>query len=224
MRSVPAPVFRVSKSSPLIDSRCAPRFLAREAARSSPSGIDFFPMAEAQRDLGPLNSLETEAIGEPGQRRFRLRLIAHDEVSASLWLEKEQVDSLATAIRRVLAQNQRPGEGGWPNPRPLAVFPLAPDIDFQIARLALGYDESNGAFALYAVAIDDTDAPHPTLRAAFSREQARLFAAQAESTVAAGRPLCPLCDTPLVTGKDEPHLCPPSNGHSDDALAWIPDL
>ena len=84
-------------------------------------------MAEAQRDLGPLNSLETEAIGEPGQRRFRLRLIAHDEVSASLWLEKEQVDSLATAVRRVLAQNRWPGERGRPDPLPLAVFPLAPD-------------------------------------------------------------------------------------------------
>ena len=95
----------------------------------APSGIDFFLWQKPSATFGPLNSLEAEAIGEPGQRRFRLRLIAHDEMSASLWLEKEQVDSLATAVRRVLAQNRWPGEGGRPDPLPLAVFPLAPDIE-----------------------------------------------------------------------------------------------
>lgn len=179
-------------------------------------------MADAQRDLGPLSSLETEAIGQPGDRRFRLRLIASDHTAASLWIEKEQADALATALRRVLAQNPRPNELRRPDPRPLAVFPLNPDLDFQVARLALGYDDNSGAFALYAVDADDPGAENPTLRAAFSRELARLFAAQTEGTVAAGRPLCPLCDTPLE-GENEPHLCPPSNGHSDDALSWIPE-
>ena len=180
-------------------------------------------MAEAQRDLGPLNSFETEAIGQPGQRRFRLRLIASDHTAASLWIEKEQVDALATAVRRVLAQNRRVNETAQPTPRPLAVFPLNPEVDFQVARLALGYDDNNGAFAIYAVDVADAEADNPTLRAAFSREQARLFAVQAEHTVASGRPLCPLCDTPLEDGEYTPHLCPPSNGHSEDALSWIPE-
>ena len=56
-------------------------------------------------DLGMATALEAEAIGEPGARRFRIRVTAGDS-TASIWCEKEHVDSLAASIERVLA-----GEG-----------------------------------------------------------------------------------------------------------------
>ena len=51
-------------------------------------------------DFGRADSIEPEAIGEPGDRRFRIRVMARLE-SASLWLEKEQVASLALAVTRL---------------------------------------------------------------------------------------------------------------------------
>ena len=171
----------------------------------------------AEHDLGPVDSLETEAVGAPGQRRFRLRLLG-PEHSASLWLEKEQVVALATAIQQLLAQHRRPGDGLRPAPPELGVFPLNPSLDFRVGRLALAYDETADRLALYVTDADADGGESPTLEASFTRRQALLFAVQADATVEAGRPLCPLCKTPL---DGDPHLCPPANGHSDDALAWI---
>ena len=83
----------------------------------------------AERDLGPLLRIETEAIGEPGQRRFRLRL-GNAELNVSLWLEKEQVRALATAIQQILAQNRsQDDDGGRVEAPPLQDFPLNPDLD-----------------------------------------------------------------------------------------------
>lgn len=172
----------------------------------------------AEHDLGGVERLEAEAIGPPGQRRFRLRLTGESEC-ASLWLEKEQVQALATAIQQVLAQHRRGTEGKRPRPPELGPFPLNADLDFQVGRLALAYDDAADVLAIYATDVEHAQSAEATLRATFTRDQARLFSAQAEATVEAGRSLCPLCEAP-VGGAE--HLCPPTNGHSDDILAWLP--
>lgn len=176
----------------------------------------------SEHDLGSLDTFEAEAIGEPGQRRFRLRLMVSGE-SASLWIEKEQVQALATAIEQVLAQHRKPGEGGRPRTPELGDFPRHPTHDFRVSRLALAYDDGADALAIYATDAEAEEQDRATLRASFSRQQARRFSRQAQETVGAGRPQCPLCKQPLEPGG---HLCPPANGHSDDALAWLgpPDL
>ncbi len=175
--------------------------------------------ANAKHDLGALRAFETEAVGEPGQRRFRLRAVT-EEMSASLWLEKEQVRALSTAIQQILSQNRRSGDGKRPPSQPLGAFPLNAELDFQVGRLALAYDKEAEVLAIYATDVEaGQEAPVATLRATFTRDQARLFSAQADETVDAGRSLCPLCKEP-VDGYD--HLCPASNGHSDDAMAWVP--
>jgi uncharacterized repeat protein (TIGR03847 family) len=176
----------------------------------------------AEHDLGPVDSLETEAIGEPGDRTFRIRVVAGTQC-ASMWLEKEQVRALSTALQQVLGQNRKQGDRKRPRPPALGDFPQDVTYDFRVSRLALAYDEGADVLAIYATDIEAEDQEQPTIRATFTREQASRFSAQAETTVAAGRPLCPLCKEPLDTPQ---HLCPPSNGHSDDALAWLgtPDL
>ena len=171
----------------------------------------------ADHDLGAVDSFETEAIGEPGERRFRLRLMVAGE-SASLWIEKEQVQALATAIEQVLAQHRKSGEGRRPDSSELIEFPRHPTHDFRVSRLALAYDDGADALAIYVTDAGAEEQDKATLRASFSREQARRFSRQAQDTVAAGRPLCPLCKEPL---DPEGHLCPPANGHSDDAMAWL---
>lgn len=179
-------------------------------------------VGSAGHDLGAAESVEAEAVGVPGERTFRIRLLAAD-ASASLWLEKEQVQALATAIQQILVQHRQPGETRRPQAPSLQDFPRYPTHDFRVGRLALGFDEGADNLVIYATDMDAEDPGHPTLRVTFTRQQARLFSAQAEATVAAGRSLCPLCKAPL----DEPtHLCPPANGHSEDAVVWLgpPDL
>ena len=171
----------------------------------------------AEHDLGPVDSFETEALGEPGERRFRLRLMVAGE-SASLWIEKEQVQALATALEQVLAQHRKTKEGRRPPSHALVDFPRYPTHDFRVSRLALAYDDGADALAIYVTDAAAEAQEKATLRASFSREQARRFSRQAQDTVAGGRPLCPLCKEPLGPGG---HLCPPANGHSDDAMAWL---
>ena len=176
----------------------------------------------AEYDLGPIDALETEAIGEPGNRSFRVRVLAGDQC-ASMWLEKEQVGALATALQQGLGQNRRQDELKRPEPPALRAFPESPTHDFHVSRLALAYDEGADVLAIYVTNVEAEDQERPMIRATFTRAQARRFSVQAESTISAGRPLCPLCKAPLDTPE---HLCPPANGHSDDALSWIgmPDL
>lgn len=172
--------------------------------------------AAAEWDLGSATALEAEAIGPAGQRRFRLRVSAGD-VTASIWCEKEQVNSLATAVQQILARFRREGEGRRPASPELGDFPLNPTHEFQAGRLALGYDEDARTLSLFATDIE-TDSEQPTLRVDFSREIARRFTVQAEQAVAGGRPTCPLCKEPL---EGDEHLCPQTNGHGDGALAGI---
>ena len=172
----------------------------------------------AEYDLGAAEVLEAEAIGPPGQRRFRLRATA-GEVTASIWCEKTQVSALSEAIEQLLTRNRRSGEGRKPQARPLEPFPDRPTHDFLAGRIALGYDEDADLITLYATDVEAEGAnPRPTLRVDLGRREARLFAVQAEQTVAGGRPACPLCKQPL---EGSAHLCPRTNGHAEDALAEI---
>ena len=176
----------------------------------------------AEHDLGSVDGFEVEAIGERGQRRFRLRLTANGE-TASLWIEKEQVQALSNAIEQVLVQHRKEAEQRRPPVGELSDFPRHPTHDFRVSRLALAYDDGAEALAIYATDAGADNQDRATLRGSFSRALARRFTRQAQETVSAGRPLCPLCKEPLEPGG---HLCPPANGHSDDALAWLgpPDL
>ncbi len=172
----------------------------------------------ARHDLGAAEVLEAEAIGPPGQRRFRLRVTAGDQ-TASIWCEKTQVGALSEAIQQVLARSRPAGEGRRPTARPLEPFPDRASHDFLAGQIALGYDESADLITLFATDIEEDGArPQPTLRVDITRPVARLFTAQAEEAVAGGRPTCPLCSEPLEGSE---HLCPRTNGHAEDALAEL---
>ena len=172
----------------------------------------------AEYDLGVAEVLEAEAIGPPGQRRFRLRITAGD-TTASIWCEKTQVSALSEAIQQVLARHRRTADGRRPASRPLEPFPDRATHDFLAGQIALGYDEDADAITLFATDVETGGAnPLPTLRVDLNRQVARLFTVQAEETVAGGRPSCPLCKQPLEGAE---HLCPRTNGHSEDALAEI---
>lgn len=157
-------------------------------------------------DLGVVRDLRAESFGEPGSRTFRL-LIPQENGSVSLWLEKEQIVMLGSALRELLSRV--PGnQGHEPSTGDAASF--LGEIEARVGSLAVGYDPERMGFSLeasdFVTAFDLESIRFITPRAVFET-----LADQLQAIVSAGRPRCPLCGRPL-TG--EPHFCPPSNGHA----------
>jgi uncharacterized repeat protein (TIGR03847 family) len=171
-------------------------------------------------DFGRAQLLEPEALGDPGKRTFRLRIMSGDE-AASLWLEKQEMAALTLAIRQLLEQT-----GGDPTDEPdteapTTPFPERPGVDFKVGRLGIGYDEGRRAVLLFAYAATEEeqkdDAP-PTFSCTVTRRQCDTFARRAEEVISAGRPLCILCDGPI---DPEGHDCPRRNGHHTQPVSLL---
>jgi uncharacterized repeat protein (TIGR03847 family) len=166
-------------------------------------------------DFGEAEVLEPEAIGEPGRRTFRLRILSGSD-TASLWLEKEQLAALTVAIRQLLEQtDDDPGGVGKP-PVADAAFPLEASVDFKIGRLGIGYDESQRMVVIFAYTMEDDENAPPSFSCRVSRTQSRDFAERAEEVVSSGRPLCILCGAPIEAIG---HQCLRRNGHSNHPVS-----
>ena len=165
-------------------------------------------MAQAKSEFTDVTRLQAEALGEPGNRTFRI-LVESSGSSATLWLEKEQLFQLALAIQQLigtLPEGQATTQAAPEQQAPSTLTPL----DFKIGRLALGHDGSRALFVLEANDEDDEDDEPATIRVWAKRQQAKEFSDEAIRVCAAGRPLCPLCGGPIdPTG----HPCARANGH-----------
>lgn len=157
-------------------------------------------------DLGLVARLTVESFGEPGSRTFRIHAETA-EGTVSLWLEKEQVAGLANALEELLAR-VAPPRGSAPRDATRSTF--LGDLDVKVATLAVGYDPEVDAFTLTGSEFL-TDLPVDRVSLLADRAQIEGARDQSEEIVAAGRPRCVLCGTPL---SGEPHFCPESNGHT----------
>jgi uncharacterized repeat protein (TIGR03847 family) len=180
-------------------------------------------MSEQLHDFGRADLLDAEAIGQPGQRRFRL--FARSEYgTASLWLERQQMEALSLAIDQMLAQIsggmvlRKEAQADVPKPPGApADFPDEVDVDFRVSQLTLGYDEEQDAVVLLAhplefveqddemVAREDAE---PQFAARISRRQAAHLSTHITGALAGGRPRCPLCGQP----QEPQHVCVKQNG------------
>jgi uncharacterized repeat protein (TIGR03847 family) len=175
-------------------------------------------MAKRVYDLGTLLGLEAEALGVPGQRTFRVN--AHSRNGAArLWVEKEQLQQLASTIEQLLVEVAQ--ARGFTTGSPSVPFPGTPSAEFHVGRITLGYDQDADLVTMIIFESVPLEEEEPDLggsepdgeqvRFQASRELAQTFSRQALDVVAAGRPRCPLCGAPL----DGPtHFCPRSNGHA----------
>jgi uncharacterized repeat protein (TIGR03847 family) len=171
-------------------------------------------------DFGVVDAIDAEAIGEPGQRTFRLRARAGSNFAA-LWMEKEQLATLGRAISQVLAERSR--QRGQPSEAAgdIGVFIQFPDVDMQVVRLGLDFDVESDHLVLLAddqAGLDRGDTP--TFRLEIARADALSLVSIIGQVVAAGRPLCPLCGR-AIEAVGQAHFCPGSNGHSKEMP--IPD-
>lgn len=168
-------------------------------------------MADA-REFGELIYISAEAIGQPGQRRFRLRAMNERSELATLWLEKEQLIALGDAIEAVLKDEgfeyQRASlddRGQEP------VLPLDAIIDVQIAQLSMGLNRDTRRIVLIAGDSADPDQASGTLlQMEFDYRTGYELRARISEVVAAGRPPCPLCTGPMDPAG---HVCVKTNGH-----------
>ena len=167
-------------------------------------------MAEARYDFGLVDAVKAEALGVPGQRRFRL-LLEGPGGKACLWLEKNQLFQLSIIIHQMLATLSS-GESaeGRPQPGPGPSDQEHTSMEFDVGNLSLGHDPENDLFLIEAHKREDDQEEEALLGFWASRPQLEGLADEAQAVCAAGRPLCPLCSAPMGP---EAHICPLSNGH-----------
>ena len=180
-------------------------------------------------DLGLVQLLGADAVGKPGQRRFRL-YAQSSRGSLLMWLEKEQLNSMALAIDHALAEisegqllrteaeaHETTTLTGLPTS-----FPDKPDYEFQIGQIRLSFTEADMRFQLNVIPLELLqqlgEEPQIILNEDdeisffFTLEQGQHLTHTIIRVIAAGRPTCPLCHQPLDGG---PHSCAKQNGHRE---------
>jgi uncharacterized repeat protein (TIGR03847 family) len=165
-------------------------------------------MADA-RPFGPLLIIAAEAIGQPGQRRFRIKAMNDAGESASLWLEKEQLIALGEALENVLKEEgyeyrALPLDDAGPEP----VFPLDAHVEFRASQLSMGVNRDSRTIVLIGAEVTDEDAEAVSFE--FDYRRGFELRRQVADVVASGRPPCPLCTAPM---DPQGHVCPRTNGH-----------
>ena len=181
-------------------------------------------MSEEFYDFGHAELFDAEAIGEPGARRFRI-FVRSPRGSASLWLERDQLERLGELIEKVLAKNVsgptlRPEAQTTLTPPPGAPadFPSDPDVEFLVGPMQLGYADDGKELLLRATPIEVVESEgdlyaregdEPRFAVLFTRRQARNLCANINSLMLMGRPRCPFCGRPMGQG----HFCAKQNGY-----------
>lgn len=145
------------------------------------------PMPVNRREFDDIVHIEAEAIGQPGQRRFRIALATETE-SAFLWLEKQQLQALGLAFEQILAQLQTvqisiPGVPEEETSAPAEALGLH---EYYAARLAVGYDERRALITIFVHEPDTAEDDPPDFIWRMSPARSGALAMQIRRVVRAG--------------------------------------
>ena len=170
-------------------------------------------MSETHNDLGRVIRLKADAVGEPGERRFRLVAEFPGGRSAVMWMEKEQLFQLGTALQELVAEAQDEGRAGGDASSPVEQShpEPGPRLEFQVSRIAVRFDPQVALFVIAAYEEEESEDSLPTVQLTATRQEAVALAEEALAVCAAGRPLCDLCGAPM---EKEFHMCPSLSGDS----------
>lgn len=164
-------------------------------------------------DLGLVERITADAIGEPGDRTFFVQAAVRDE-TVTILVEKEQVRVLSEALQQLLAQ--------LPDQDDEELAPLDDDLELEpplvpswrAGEISIEHDELTDRIVIVLTELvddEDEDALPGRARFEMSRAQARALSEHGSEAVAAGRPRCQLCGYPMEAGGR--HMCPAMNGH-----------
>jgi len=176
-------------------------------------------------DLGPVDRITADAVGEPGERTFYLQARSGGEV-VTVIVEKQQVELLAASILELLADVELETGADLDEDELELEEPLDPR--WRAGRLSLGYDRDRDLFLLEVSEFDpreeeedDEEAPDDlrslldhepeTVRLLATREQMLALSRHGAEVADRGRPTCQFCGNPI---DPEGHACPAMNGHS----------
>src|SRR4051812_5057903 len=96
-------------------------------------------------DLGAVDRITADAIGEPGMRTFYLQARAGEQLLTVI-VEKEQVELLARSVLELLADN--PLETAIVEVDDEQTLEDPVDPRFRAGRLSIGYDDEQDRFLL----------------------------------------------------------------------------
>ncbi len=172
--------------------------------------MKYDPRMATSRHLG-LVHVAAEALGQPGQRRFRLQAINDEGDSAALWMEKEQLSAIGDAIETVLKDEgyeyQRLPLDDLESP---PVFPYTAAIDMRAGQLSMGVNQDTQRIVLIGTEAPENDEEPDSVTFEFDFRAGHELRRQIVDVVAAGRPPCPLCTAPMDPAG---HVCVKRNGH-----------
>jgi uncharacterized repeat protein (TIGR03847 family) len=163
-------------------------------------------------DFGLARGIDAQTFGQPGQRTFRLRIVGEDAQTASLWLEKEQMQALSLALKQMMSQLEYDQE---PPPADAGEFPVVADNDFRVGRMGMGFNAPDRTVVLFTYEVGVEDDETPTLRVRLTQEACASLGVQLDDIIAGGRPICPLCGLAI---DPEGHMCVRTNGHSKQPI------
>ncbi len=171
-------------------------------------------MSEFERnDLGLVDDLHCESIGEPGQRTFNITARS-ERGETVVWMEKEQLFQVGVSLRQFLATRET-----TPDPAPFDSPPIDSPVpiyvEFKTGEMSLRHDPASDVFTLVASDIPREESDSEILAEitfSFQRDQAEEISRRSVTIVAAGRKPCPLCEAPLTPGEN--HFCVKVNGYN----------
>jgi uncharacterized repeat protein (TIGR03847 family) len=168
-------------------------------------------------ELGPVERITTDAVGEPGERTFYLQARSGAHV-VTVTVEKQQVQLLAASILEILADVTLETGQGPPDDQMGLEDPVEPL--FRAGKLSIGYEPERDLFLLeveeYVPELEEDDpealleADPQVLRLWATREQMLALSRYGAVVVDRGRPTCQFCGNPL---DPRGHVCPAMNGH-----------
>jgi uncharacterized repeat protein (TIGR03847 family) len=163
-------------------------------------------------DFGTARAIDARAYGQPGQRTFQVRIIGANLESASLWLEKQQMQALSLALTQVLSQLGRTEAGV----QEIGSFPETPEHDFKVGRMAIGFDSAEGNVVLQVFEISrEEEEEEPDVQVRITEDACASLNVRLQEIISAGRPQCALCGQVI---EPEGHACIRSNGHSKEPI------
>lgn len=167
-------------------------------------------------EIGPVDRITTDAVGEPGRRTFYLQARAGTEL-ITVTVEKQQVELLAASILDIL---ERVGQETEEAEEQMDLEePLEPR--WRVGRLSIGYAAERDQLMLELEELvpdledeevaEQVGAPEPDrIRLWASRAQMLALSRHGAAVAARGRPACRFCGNPM---DPEGHTCPAMNGH-----------
>jgi uncharacterized repeat protein (TIGR03847 family) len=158
-------------------------------------------------------------IGAPGEREFYFQ-VRQKNLLVSLATEKSQATALAERISTIIREIKKSAPLNAVSPGPVDDQPLELPLDseFAVGAIGIAFDpalleieisfraEESESFGGEA---EDEDSG-PIVEIHLDLSMALAFAQRTLALVAAGRPLCPFCSTPI---DPKGHLCPRANGY-----------